>query len=147
MKAVVQRVNNASVTVEGKITGSIEEGILLYIGFEVGDDLKDIKWMVNKVPYLRVFKDDQGKMNLSVKDLNFGILVVSQFTLLGNCKRGRRPSYDRAERPEIAKELYMKFLEELQLCHLNVATGVFQAQMHVQYVNDGPITIILDSRE
>lgn len=147
MKAVVQRVNHASVTVGNEITGSIEEGILVYIGFDIDDSESDIKWMVKKLPFLRLFSDDSGKMNLSVKDLDLGILVISQFTLLGNCKKGRRPSYDRALNPSDANKLYMKFLQHLREEYDIVEAGVFQAHMDVKYTNDGPVTLLLDSRE
>lgn len=147
MKAVVQRVTKASVTVDNKICGKIECGILVYIGFDIEDNEKDINWMVGKLPHLRIFNDDNNMMNLSVMDLNYEILVVSQFTLLGSCKKGRRPSYNRAMKPEDAKILYDIFLDKINQCGLVIQSGKFQEHMDVTYNNDGPITIIIDSNE
>lgn len=147
MKAVVQRVNDASVTVENSVTGIISRGILVYVGFDIDDTVSDINWMINKLPYLRLFSDKDGKMNLSVDDLDYGILVISQFTLLGSCKKGRRPSYDRAMKPDSAKKMYETFMKGLKEKYTNVQSGVFQAHMDVKYINDGPVTLILDSRE
>ncbi|MGL1894145.1 MAG: D-aminoacyl-tRNA deacylase [Spirochaetaceae bacterium] len=147
MKAVVQRVLDASVTVDKKITGSVSKGILVYVGFDVEDTDNDITWMINKLPNLRIFNDDDGKMNKSILDLGLGMLVISQFTLLANCKKGRRPSYNRAAKPEIAKRQYNDFLDKMKKKDLSVESGVFQAHMDVKYTNDGPITIILDSKE
>ncbi|MBN2617559.1 MAG: D-tyrosyl-tRNA(Tyr) deacylase [Spirochaetales bacterium] len=147
MKAVVQRVRNASVKVDNEITGQINDGILVYIGFSVDDDYSDVDWMVKKIPYLRLFKDTDGKMNLSVIDLKYEILIVSQFTLLGDCNRGRRPSYDRAARPDDALKLYNLFIELIKKNDLNIECGKFQAHMDVEYINDGPVTLILDSKE
>lgn len=147
MKAVVQRVKNASVTVNNKIAGKIDRGILVYVGFDIDDDDGDIDWMVNKIPHLRIFTDDNNKMNLSVIDVGYDILVISQFTLLGNCKRGRRPSYDRAGSPDVAKIQYETFLDRIKDCGLKIETGVFQEHMDVEYCNDGPVTIIIDSKE
>lgn len=147
MKAVVQRVNDATVTVDNIVTGSISRGILVYIGFDIDDTVNDINWMIKKLPYLRVFSDSNGKMNLSVNDLDYGILIISQFTLLGSCKKGRRPSYDRAMKPEDAKKMYNTFLKGMKDNYKRVESGVFQAHMDVKYINDGPVTLILDSRE
>ena len=147
MKAVVQRVKEASVSVDNTVCGEIQRGILVYIGFDIDDNESDINWMVNKIPYLRIFSDEKGLMNLSVIDLNYDILVISQFTLLGDCKRGRRPSYSRAAKPDVANKMYKKFLELLKESGLKVESGIFQAHMNVTYNNDGPITIIIDSKE
>ena len=147
MKAVVQRVKEASVSVDNTVCGEIKRGILVYIGFDINDNDADINWMVNKIPYLRIFSDENGLMNLSVMDLNYDILVISQFTLLGDCKRGRRPSYSRAAKPDMANKMYNKFLELLKKSGLKVESGIFQAHMNVTYNNDGPITIIIDSKE
>lgn len=147
MKAVVQRVRNASVTVNSKIEGQIDNGILVYVGITHDDNVKDVEWMVNKLPNLRIFTDENNKMNNSVTDLNFGILVISQFTLMACCKRGRRPSYERAAPPEYAKEIYNNLVDRLKSSDLRVETGVFQAHMDVEYINDGPITVLLDSKE
>lgn len=147
MKAIVQRVTNSIVTVDKRICGQINQGILVYVGFDIEDTEKDIDWMVKKIPFLRIFLDESGKMNLSVMDLEYDIMVISQFTLLGNCKKGRRPSYDRAARPDDAKILYNDFLSKIKKCGLTVESGEFQAHMDVTYNNDGPITIIMDSKE
>ncbi len=147
MRVVVQRVRNASVTVDGEVTGKIDNGILAYVGFDIDDDKTDINWVANKLPNLRIFNDSDNKMNLSVVELNYGILVISQFTLLGSCKKGRRPSFDRAAKPEIAKKMYDEFIDTLKDSDIDIQTGVFQAHMDVKYVNDGPITIIIDSKE
>lgn len=147
MKCVVQRVKNASVTVNSKITGAIDDGILVYVGVTHDDTEKDVDWLLNKIPNLRIFQDDKGKLNLSVKDLNYGILVVSQFTLMASCKKGRRPSYDMAAKPEYAKDLYELFINKMKSEGLNIQTGVFREHMDIEYVNNGPITVIVDSKE
>lgn len=147
MRAIVQRVKNASVTVDNIVTGSIDNGILVYVGFATDDTEKDIKWMLNKLPSLRIFNDGDDKMNLSVTDMGFSILVISQFTLLGSCKKGRRPSFGGAATPDNARIMYRNFLDSLKGCGLSVESGVFQAHMDVSYTNDGPITLIVDSKE
>ncbi|AKI98008.1 D-aminoacyl-tRNA deacylase [Kosmotoga pacifica] len=146
MRAVVQRVSEASVRVDGTIVGQIGRGILLLLGVQSGDTEKDLQWMVDKVLNLRVFEDEQEKMNLSLKDVRGQLLLVSQFTLLGDARKGRRPSFTEAAPPEIAKEYFEKFVE-LASKEVEVETGVFQAHMEVQLVNDGPVTILLDSRK
>ncbi len=146
MRVVVQRVKNAKVTVDNSITGEIGRGILIYLGITHGDTEKDIDWLINKIPNLRIFSDDSGKMNHSVVDLDYGILVISQFTLMANCKKGRRPSYDGAAKPEIAKKMYDTFVKKLKDIQIKVETGVFRAHMDVEYINDGPVTIIVDSK-
>jgi D-tyrosyl-tRNA(Tyr) deacylase len=145
MKAVIQRVLNASVEVEGKVVGSSGKGILVLLGVEKGDGEKDADWMAEKIANLRIFEDGEGKMNLSIQDIGGGILAVSQFTLAGNCAKGRRPSFDTASPPAEANELYGYFLGKLRQSGIPVETGVFQANMQVSLVNDGPVTFILES--
>lgn len=147
MKVVVQRVKKASVTVEHIVTGSIKNGILAYVGFDIDDTNKDIDWIVNKLPKLRIFNDLSNKMNLSVIDKGYDILIISQFTLLGCCKKGMRPSYNRAAKPDVSKIMYEEFLLKLKKSGVHVESGVFQAHMDVEYINDGPVTIIIDSKE
>jgi len=150
MKAVVQRAKNASVTVEGKITGAIDRGLLVYLGVAAEDSEKDAGWMAEKIANLRIFEDGQGKMNLSLKDLESGgpagILAVSQFTLLGEAGKGRRPYYGAAAAPDKAKALYEHFMKKIREQGLPCEAGVFQAHMDVSYTNDGPVTILLDSK-
>ena len=152
MKAVVQRVRNASVEVEGKITGAIAWGLLVYLGVAAGDEEKDAQWLAEKVAYLRVFEDPEGKMNLSLQDIiasdrEAGILAISQFTLLADARKGRRPYYGAAAEPGKAKALYECFMKKIKVQGLVCEAGVFQAHMDVSYTNDGPVTILLDSRE
>lgn len=145
MKAVIQRVLSASVEVEGKTVGSTGKGILVLLGVEKGDGEKDADWMAEKITGLRIFEDGEGKMNLSVQDMGGGILAVSQFTLAGNCSKGRRPSFDTAAPPEEANGLYEYFLGRMRQTGIPVETGIFQADMRVSLVNDGPVTFILES--
>ncbi len=145
MKAVLQRVNKASVEVEDKTVGAIKGGILVLLGVEKGDCEKDADWMSEKVANLRMFEDEAGKMNLSVQDIRGEILAVSQFTLAGNCGKGRRPSFDSAAPPREANELYEYFVNRIRQLGIPVETGVFQANMQVSLVNDGPVTFILES--
>ena len=157
MKAVIQRVRSASVSAEGKITGSINSGLLVYLGIADGDNEKDAIYLTEKISNLRIFNDENDKMNLSILDLCHskniqpsplpGILVISQFTLLAETKRGRRPYYGNAADPEIAKELYVYFLDKFREMKLHCEEGIFQAKMDVSYTNEGPVTIILDSRD
>ncbi len=147
MRAVVQRVRNASVTVDGKVTGSIEQGLLIYLGVSDSDDKRICTRMAEKISKLRIFRDSEDKMNLSVADVGSQILVVSQFTLYANLKKGNRPSFDGAGKPEHANELYEFFKSELSNMGFHVGCGVFGAHMHVCYENDGPVTIVLDSDE
>ncbi|OAA30025.1 D-tyrosyl-tRNA(Tyr) deacylase [Kosmotoga arenicorallina S304] len=146
MRAVVQRVSEASVKVDGKIAGKIGHGILLLLGVQDGDTDKDLQWMLDKVLNLRIFEDEQGKMNLSLKDVQGQLLVVSQFTLLGDARKGRRPSFTEAASPELAKTYFEKFID-LASREVGVEAGVFQEHMEVQLVNDGPVTILLDSNK
>jgi D-tyrosyl-tRNA(Tyr) deacylase len=145
MKVVLQRVSNASVTIDGCINGKINNGLVLLLGIKKGDSEKEIKWLTNKIVNLRIFSDLDGKMNLSVKDVQGDILVISQFTLYANTKKGTRPSYIEAENPELAIPLYNQLITQLEKdLDKPVATGVFGANMQVSLVNDGPVTIILE---
>ena len=147
MRAVLQRVIRSSVEVEGVCVGRIEHGWLVLLGVERGDTESDAAWMADKVLNLRAFEDDQGKMNRSVQDVRGGILVVSQFTLMGDSRGGRRPSFTAAADPREAERLYLGCTELLGQSGLDVATGVFRAMMKVELVNDGPVTLLLDSRK
>ncbi len=147
MRAVVQRVDRAQVTVEGELTGRIEKGLLVLLGVAEGDTDKDLKYIVDKVCGLRIFEDEAGKMNLSIQDVGGSILAVSQFTLFGDCRKGKRPYFAEAAAPEIATSYYERFVEHCREQGLTVETGVFQAHMLVSLVNNGPVTILLDSRK
>lgn len=147
MKAVVQRVKESSVIVEGETVGRIGKGILILLGVEDEDNDKDVKYMAEKIANLRIFRDDSGKMNLSVKDIKGQALVISQFTLLGDCRKGRRPSYVKAARPEKAIPLYESFIAKMNEQDVPVEQGVFQAMMDVYLVNDGPVTLMIDSKK
>jgi D-tyrosyl-tRNA(Tyr) deacylase len=144
MRIVLQRVSRARVTVEGRVTGEIGRGLLLLAGFTDGDAEDALAWMADKVVGLRIFPDDEGKMNRSVQEVGGGLLVVSQFTLYGDTRKGRRPSFVDAARPEIAIPLYERFVELLRATGLPVGTGEFGAMMDVELVNDGPVTLILE---
>jgi D-tyrosyl-tRNA(Tyr) deacylase len=146
MRVLVQRVSEAAVIIEGNVHGAIEQGLLLLIGIENEDTLDDAEWLAKKVAQMRIFSDDEGKMNLSVKDINGRILVISQFTLHASTKKGNRPSYIKAARPEIAIPLYEGFIQALTTHQLSVATGKFGADMQVHLINDGPVTIWIDSK-
>ena len=145
MRAVVQRVKWAKVEVEERIVGEINQGVLIFLGIGEGDLEKDCEYLSNKIAHLRIFADNERLMNLSLKEVEGSALVVSQFTLWGDCRKGRRPSFTRAAPPERAKELYEYFIEILQGHGLEVATGNFQEMMDVHLVNDGPVTLLLDS--
>jgi D-tyrosyl-tRNA(Tyr) deacylase len=145
MRAVIQRVSRAHVEVDEKVTGAIEQGLLVLLGVHRGDSKSDADYLLRKILGLRIFDDDNGKMNRSVRDINGSLLVVSQFTLYGDCRRGMRPSFDDAARPEQARELYEYFLAEAQKTGATVAAGVFQATMRVILINDGPVTLICES--
>jgi D-tyrosyl-tRNA(Tyr) deacylase len=147
MRAVIQRVKSASVYVDGRLSGKIGNGLLILIGVGKGDDEKDLSFMVSKLPDLRIFEDASGKFNLSLKEIKGEILVVSQFTLFGDCSRGRRPSFTEAEEPTAAKNLYDRLILKLREQGIPVQTGEFQTRMEVHLVNDGPVTLLLDSRK
>lgn len=147
MRAVVQRVSRASVTVNGEVTGQIEQGFLVLLGVGEDDTQDDVIYLAQKTVGLRVFEDADGKMNLALAEVNGKMLVVSQFTLLGDCRKGRRPSFVNAARPEQADELYQSFVAEVKGHGIEVQTGRFQQHMDVELVNDGPITLLLDSKK
>ena len=144
MKVVIQRVKNASVKVDEKIVGQIEKGFLVLVGIKVGDTKEQADYLVKKVCNLRVFEDENGKMNLSLKDVKGKLLIVSQFTLYGNCNEGNRPSFTDAARPEEANPLYEYFCERCAQNGIEVQKGIFGADMKVQLLNDGPVTIIIE---
>lgn len=147
MRVVIQRVSHAAVEVEGNITGAIEQGLLVLWGVEEADTEEDIRWLSNKVVNLRIFNDGNGVMNLSVKDINGDILLVSQFTLHASTKKGNRPSYIRAAKPDFAIPMYEKMIAALQAdLGKPVATGIFGADMKVTLLNDGPVTIFIDTK-
>ena len=145
MRAVVQRVSRAQVKVNGQITGQIGRGLLVLLGVGAADDEQAARHLAEKIAHLRVFEDDGGKMNCSLLEARGAVLAVSQFTLYGDCRKGRRPSFDRAARPEEARSLYEKFVQFLQELGVPVEQGVFQAMMDVELVNDGPVTLLLDT--
>ena len=147
MRAVAQRVSEASVTVDGEVVGTIGRGLLVYLGAEDGDGEDDLAYTVNKLAGLRVFPDEKGKMALSVADVGGGVLVVSQFTLFGDVRRGLRPSFDKAAEPGEAERLYERAVRLLRDRGLEVATGRFRADMGVRSLVDGPVTILIDSRK
>ena len=147
MRAVVQRVKKSSVKVDGEIVGAIQNGLNVLIGICKDDTLDDLKYIVDKVINLRIFHDDNDKMNLSVKDINGSILAISQFTLYGDCRKGRRPNFMNALGGNEAEKLYDKFIEMLRETGIEIATGVFGAHMDVEIQNDGPVTILLDSKK
>lgn len=147
MKCVIQRVSSASVAVDSTVVGEIGKGTLALLGVEKGDSEADAEWLARKVVELRMFEDPEGKMNLCLKDIGGSILAISQFTLVGSCEKGRRPSFTSAAPPDEGKRLYEEFIRQLQALHVPVATGIFQADMKVSLVNDGPVTFILESKK
>jgi D-tyrosyl-tRNA(Tyr) deacylase len=147
MRAVLQRVSSARVTVEEETVGEIGAGLLILLGVEQGDNGQDATALAKKTAELRIFEDAAGKMNLSVEDVGGQLLVVSQFTLVGDCRKGRRPGFSQAAPPELARDLYLDYVEQLRRRGLTVATGRFQATMQVALVNQGPVTFLLDSRK
>lgn len=147
MRIVIQRVSEASVTVEGSVTGAIEKGLMVLIGIEDADTDEDIAWLSSKIVNLRIFDDAEGVMNLSVKDVDGEVLLVSQFTLHANTKKGNRPSYIKASKPDIAIPMYEKMIRQLETdLGKKIQTGIFGADMKVRLLNDGPVTILIDSR-
>ncbi|MGI6075068.1 MAG: D-aminoacyl-tRNA deacylase [Pyramidobacter sp.] len=147
MRAVVQRVTSSSVDSEGVRSGAVGKGFCVLLGVAQDDTEEDAAWLAEKIVNLRVFEDEAGKMNLSLTDVGGQMLVVSQFTLYGDCRRGRRPSFSQAARPQQAKELYDTFVENVRSLGIHVETGVFQTMMTVNIVNDGPVTLIMDTSE
>ncbi|MBC7321720.1 MAG: D-tyrosyl-tRNA(Tyr) deacylase [Acetomicrobium sp.] len=147
MRVVLQKVLWAKVEVGGEILGEIGPGLCLLVGVSREDTLEDVRFMANKIPNLRVFPDDEGKLNLSLMDVKGSILAVSQFTLFGDCSKGRRPSFLGAAPPDMANRLFEEFLDELRRSEIDVQTGRFQTHMKVSLCNDGPVTLIIDSKE
>lgn len=147
MRVVIQRVIRARVKVDDIIRGEIEKGLLILLGIEDADTMEDIEWLCGKISRLRIFDDENGIMNLSVEDIKGNILMVSQFTLHASTKKGNRPSYIKAAKPEFANEMYELFIKKIkEITHLNIQTGIFGAMMQVELINDGPVTIIIDSK-
>jgi len=146
MRTVIQRVKKSSVKIDNEVISEIGQGLLVLIAVHEDDTQKDIEWMANKVVNLRVFSDEHEKMNKSVQDVGGGILVVSQFTLYGDCKKGNRPSFAKSAEPKKAKEYYEKFVGALRAMPITVATGKFQEMMEVELINNGPVTVVVDSR-
>ncbi len=147
MRAVIQRVTRANVTIDEQIVGEIENGLVVLLGIARDDTQEDAEYLINKIVALRIFDDEEGKMNVSLKDIDGGLLVVSQFTLYGDVRRGLRPSWSDAAPPEIAEPLYEYFVKKARRSVEPVATGSFRKMMQVELVNDGPVTILLDSRK
>ena len=147
MRVIVQRVSSASVEVEGSIVGSIDKGMMVLVGIEDADTVEDVQWLSSKLTQLRIFNDEAGVMNVSIKDSNGQILLVSQFTLHASTKKGNRPSYIKAARPEMAIPLYERFKEQLEMdLGRSIAAGIFGADMQVSLINDGPVTIFIDTK-
>jgi len=147
MRAVIQRVSSATVTVNQETVGKIGAGLLVLLGVEQGDTLEDVKYLAEKTTHLRIFEDSQGKMNLSVTDIGGAILAVSQFTLLADCHKGRRPGFSQAALPQEAEALYESYLGQLKTTGLQIEAGRFQADMQVALINDGPVTMLIDSHK
>jgi len=145
MRAVIQRVSAASVVVDSNVVGKIDAGTLVLLAVEKGDSEADAKWLAKKIVELRMFADGDGKMNLSLKEISGSILAISQFTLAGSCEKGRRPSFTSAASPDEGKRLYEEFVQQVRSLEVTVATGIFQADMQVSLINDGPVTFILES--
>jgi D-tyrosyl-tRNA(Tyr) deacylase len=146
MRAVIQRVKSAQVCVDGRVSGKIGKGLLVLLGVGKGDGESDLSFLTSKIPELRIFEDNSGKFNLSLIEVGGEILVVSQFTLFGDCRKGRRPSFTEAEEPSAARYFYEQFVLKLKERGVPVQTGEFQAKMEVHLINDGPVTLLLDSR-
>ncbi len=147
MRTVLQRVKSATVHINGEVSGTISGGLVVLLGISSHDTIKDVRWMAEKVINLRIFDDQNGKMNMSLADINGEMLIISQFTLYGDCRKGRRPGFSTAARPETAKPLYEEFIKEVKNRQVKVATGIFQAEMEISLVNQGPVTLLLDSEK
>ncbi len=147
MRAVVQRVRRASVAIAGTTTATIGTGLVVLLGIRIADTAADSSWLADKIVQLRIFADRQGKMNVSLADIAGEMLIVSQFTLYGDCRKGRRPGFSAAANPDIALPLYRHFISEVERRGIRAATGTFQAEMDVELVNDGPVTLLLDSEK
>ena len=147
MRAIVQRVKSANVQIDGQLVAEIESGLLIFLGISIDDQQSDIDYLIRKIANLRIFRDDDLRMNKSLLDVGGQALVVSQFTLYGDCRKGRRPNFSQAAKPEKAHQLYKVFVNQLLQLGVDVKTGVFQATMEVELTNDGPITILLDSEK
>jgi D-tyrosyl-tRNA(Tyr) deacylase len=147
MRAVVQRVNRAAIKIDGICTAKIGRGLVILLGIRGDDNVADLMWMAEKIIHLRIFPDSEGKMNTSLADMGGEMLIVSQFTLYGDCRKGRRPGFSAAAPPELAEPLYNQFIEEVRRQGIPVGTGTFQAEMAVDLINDGPVTILLDSEK
>ena len=147
MRTVFQRVTRAQVSIDDKVTGSICKGLVVFVGIRSEDNDSDLQWLAEKIVHLRVFEDEDGKMNRSLTDIGGEMLIISQFTLYGDCRKGRRPGFSTAAPPSIAEPYYQKFIREVETKGIQVATGTFQADMQVELVNDGPVTLLLDSEK
>ena len=147
MRILLQRVSQASVVINNNNFSSINKGLLVFLGIQTKDDLRDVQYLTRKLVHLRIFNDDKGLMNLSIIDKQYSIMLVSQFTLYGNCKKGNRPSFVNAEEPKKAKILYQLFIDELKKYNINLATGKFGANMTINLTNNGPVTLWIDSNE
>ena len=147
MRAVIQRVKHASVSVDNQITGEIKQGFLVLLGVTHTDTEKEVDWLAKKITDLRVFNDSEDKMNLGLKEVNGELLIISQFTLYGNCIKGRRPAFIDAAKPDVANELYEKFLKKCKDLGFKTEAGIFGADMKVELLNDGPVTLIIDTKD
>ena len=147
MRVLLQRVSKASVVINNENFSSIDNGLLIFLGIQTHDTLKDIQYLVHKIVKLRIFNDEKGMINLSIVDKQYSIMLVSQFTLYGNCKKGNRPSFINAAKPEKAKILYQLFIDELKKYNINLETGKFGANMTINLINNGPVTLWIDSNE
>ena len=145
MRAVVQRVLSSSVTIDGQTVGQIGKGFNVLLGVGEGDSIADVQWLAEKIAQLRIFEDENAKMNLSLKDVQGSALVISQFTLYGDCEKGRRPSFTKAAHPKTAKKLYEDFIDALKAFDIPIETGIFQTDMKVEIINDGPVTMIIET--
>lgn len=147
MRAVIQRVTKASVTVNEEVVGAISEGVVTFLGIGTHDKNSDIDWMAEKIVNLRIFEDNQGKMNLSLRDIGGEMLIISQFTLYGDCRKGRRPGFSGAAPPDLAEPMYKQFINNVEQLGIQTASGKFQAEMEVDLTNNGPVTMLLDSNK